>query len=130
MSLNLQVNSVYTFNTRAPGILGAVIKNARLLMTASFEVASKFENVKIKYEQVLPVVQPFGAPSSPINVLFHQFLTESGEKIFVAEPWIDNTSLEVVTNLNFSVNVVNATLSEKNAVRQALLNIGVSFTMT
>src|ERR1700752_2783709 len=126
MSLELQIGSTYTFNTLAPALLGAVIKNAILDMSCRFDVAMKFENVAIKYEQIYPALPP-GAPPSPNGVIFHRFTSESGEKIFIAEPWIDDSSLVAITNLNFTIHVVNATIVDRANVRDALSHLGVSF---
>lgn len=128
MSLNLSIGSTYTFNTLAPAILGAVIKNAVLEMSCSFAAAMKFENVKLKYQQCLPAL-PDGTPTDPSGVVWYRFQSESGEFIFLAEPMIDAVSLDVQTNLNFTVSVINATLQQKQNVRVALAHLGVDFTI-
>ena len=124
----LQINSTYTFNTRAPAILGAVIKNAKLAMSCDFETAMKFENVAVKYEQIYPAL-PSGSPASPASVTFYLFISESGERIFVAEPWIDSSSLVGITNLNFTVNIVNATSQDRTNVQTALNHLGVNYSI-
>jgi len=127
MSLNLQINSTYTFNTLAPALLGAVIKNAVLNAVLDFETATKFENVAVLYEQIYPAL-PSGSPQSPTGVLFYRFTSESGQKIFIAEPWIDGSSLVVVTNQNFTINIVNATSTDRTNIQTALAHLGVNFT--
>lgn len=128
MPLNLQINSTYTFSTLAPAILGAVIKNAKLEMSCGFETAMKFENVVVKYQQVYPALPP-GAPITPVDVIFYRFITESGERILIAEPWIDSNSVVGVVHLNFTINIVNATNADKNNIRLALAHLGVNFSM-
>ncbi len=126
--MSLQINNNYTFNTLAPAILGAIVKNAKLIQSCSFESAMKEENVAVKYEQIYPAL-PEGTPRSPKGVIFHRFITESGEKVFFAEPWIDNETLVVVTSLNFNVTVVNATSQDRENVRRALAHLNVNFTI-
>lgn len=129
MPLNLQINSVYTFNNYAPGILGASLKNARLLFSCNFETAMKYEDVGVQYRQIYPELPP-GAPVSPSGVVFHMFKTESGQNKLIAEPWIVSASIVSVTNLNFTVTVVNATIQDKANVRSALAHLGVNFNIT
>lgn len=129
MALNLEINNHYTFDTYAPAILGATIKNAKLEFSCNYEFAMKIENVDIKYRQIYPVL-PSGNPESPVGVIFHRFVTESGEKIFIADPWIVGATLNTVSYISFTVNVVDATLEDKENVRKALAHLGVSFSIT
>lgn len=128
MPLNLEINEVYTFQTHAPAILGAVIRNARLVFKCNYETAMSFENVEAKYRAIYPVL-PQGVPYSPAKEIFYRFRTESGEQIFVADPWIVGSSLITVTSVGFTVHVVNATLQSKQDVRRAMTHLGLDFTI-
>ncbi len=129
MPNSLQIGSVYTFNTHAPAILGAVIKNAKLIMSCDLETAMKLKDVATQYEQIFPAL-PNGAPSNANSVVFHYFLTESGQKIFIADPWIVSASLVNVVNLNFSIDIVNASSEQREQIRLALVHLGVNFTFS
>lgn len=128
MPLNLEINSTYTFQTHAPAILGAVIRNAKLEFTCNYETAMAFENVDAKYRAIYPSL-PQGVPASPTKEIYHRFITESGEKIFFAEPWIVGTSLIQVTSVAFTVHVVNASQQDKINVRKAMTHLGLEYTV-
>ena len=127
MSLNLQIGSVYTFNTKAPAILGSQVKNARLEFSCNYEVAMKFENVDAKYRAIYPSL-PIGTPVSPVGEVFHRFITESGARIFICESWIDGV-VSSVTNLNCTIQLVNITTADRTKVIDSLRFLGVNFSI-
>lgn len=129
MSVNFQINKTYTFNTLAPAILGSVFKNAVLESIHNYESASKIENVRVKYQQVYPAL-PVGSPSSPAGVTWYRFVTESGEKVMLADSMIDGSSASEVTGITFTVTVVNASSQDKANVAASMAHLGVDFAIT
>lgn len=121
--LNFLLGKSYTFNTKAPGILGISITNARLTGIFDYETAVTYDNIDLKYRSIYPVL-PTGTPDDPRSCVFYRFQSESGERIILADQWIDESTLEVIDHINFTVTLAEASLSDIARVRDALLALG------
>lgn len=118
-----QMGKMYTFNTKAPAILGAIIKNAKLVAMLDYTSALVYENVELKYRSVFPLLD-FGTPDLPEASIYYRFQMPSGEKIIIADVWIQNETVEVVGHINFQVMFAEAALSDMTKVRDALNVMG------
>lgn len=121
--LNFELGKSYTFNTKAPGILGTSIKNAKLIGIVDYDTAITYDNIDLKYRTIYPVL-PAGTPDNPRSCIFYRFQSESGERIILADQWIDGGSLEVIDHVNFTVTVTEASIQDMTRVRDALLALG------
>ena len=127
--MNFLMHKTYTFNTLAPAILGASIKNAKLIGILDYDTALSYDNVNLKYRQIFPIL-PTGTPNQPEKCLYYRFLSESKEKIILADQWIDENSIEVIDHVSFQVNFVDASVEDLSRVRDLLNASGyVNFTM-
>lgn len=118
-----EIKKVYTFNTLAPAILGAQIKNARLLGMLDYDGASAYDNIALKFRQIYPVL-PNGTPNEPTACIYYWFQGESGDKIILADAWIDMTTVEVVEHINIQVNFTDAKLADMPRIRDAMNALG------
>lgn len=123
MSFAYNIGYTYTFNTKAPGILQATVKNAKLMAILDYETAKMYDNIDLKFRQIYPVL-PAGTPDTPESCIYYRFLSESGEKIILADQWIDETTIDTVNFINFQVTVTNAALSDISRVRDAMTALG------
>lgn len=123
MAYNFEIGKSYTFNTLAPAQLGIAIKNAKLLAIMDYDMALTFENIELKYRKVYPLL-PNGTPETPKNILYYRFLTESNEKIIIAAQWIDETTVALITAINFKVSFTGGSIQDKTTVRNALNALG------
>lgn len=121
----LSIGNVYTFNTNAPGILGAIIKNATLTAQFDYETASAFEPIDLKYRTIYPLL-PAGAINSARSCTYYRFQTEANEKIILADQWIDMATVEIVTYINYQVTFRRSSMSEMTIVRNALNALGLT----
>lgn len=121
--LNVSLGKTYTFNTKAPGLLGATIRNAKLIGVVDYNTALTYDNIDLKFRTIYPVL-PAGTPDDPRSCAYYHFQSESGEKIVLAEVWIEELTLEVVEHINFAVTVTDASLQDMTRVRDALLALG------
>lgn len=117
--LNLSIGKSYTFNTKAPAILGTIIKNAKMISQLDYESAVAFDNIDLKFRTIYPALPP-GTPDNPQSCTYYRFLSESGEKIIMADQWIDETTVEVVEHINFQVTFADGSLADMTRVRDAL----------
>lgn len=123
MSYDFKVKSVYTFNTIAPGILQSTFKNARLTAELDYESAMLYENVNQKFRQIYPLLPP-GTPDRPESATYYRFVTESGEKVILADLWIDSGSVISVTSIDFQVTFTNASIADMSRIRDMLNAMG------
>lgn len=129
MSLNLVINSVYSFQTLAPAILGATFRNAKLEASYNFETAMKQENVAALYRAIYPVLPP-GTSSDPGSQVYHRFISESGQKIFLADNWINGATVVTVTSLSFTVRIVGASLEDRDRVQKTMAHLNLSYSIS
>lgn len=121
--MNFQIGKTYTFNTYAPSILGTTIKNAKLKSILDYESATKIEAVILKHRAIYPLL-PTGTIDNPESYTFYYFQSESGEKIIIAEPWIVESTIEIVEHINLQVTLPGVSLADTSRIRDALNAMG------
>jgi len=123
VSYPFEISKVYTFNTLAPGILQATVKNAKFMAAMDYETAITYENVDLMFRQIYPVLPP-GTPDDPASCVYYRFATESGAKIILADIWIDEGTIDTIEHINFICTVTNASLQDMNRVRDVMNALG------
>ena len=121
--MDLKIGKSYTFLTNAPSVLGAEVKNAKLLAIFDYSTAITYEGIDLKFRTIYPLL-PAGTPDDPSSCIYYRFLSESGEKIIVADQWIIESSVEVVEHITFKVTFEDASLSDISRVRDAVNALG------
>lgn len=125
-----ELGKVYTFNTKAPSLLGAIIKNATLLSIIDHETAQMYENIDLKYRQVYPLL-PEGTVDDPKACVYYRFRSESGTVVILSEQWIDENTIETISHITFRVTMTQASLQDMSRVRNLLSAAGYrSFEIT
>lgn len=119
----LALSKVFTFNTLAPAILGTQIKNAKLLAIMDYSTAITYDTVDLKFRQIYPNL-PNGTPDDATACTYYRFLSESGDKIILADQWIDMSTLELIEHVNIQVNFTNASLTDIPKIRDSLNALG------
>lgn len=114
-----ELKKSYNFNNLPVSLLGASISNAKLLGIMDFEMAMKYDNVLLKYRQMFPAL-PAGTPDQPEACTYYLFQSESGEKIVLADQWIDMTTVQVVQHVNIQVTFTEANLEDISQIRNLL----------
>jgi hypothetical protein len=117
------INKTYNFNTKAPAILGSSIKNAKLLATMDYHTAITYDTVDAKFRSVYPALPP-GTPDQPEACIYYRFLTESGEKIIIADQWVDESSIETVTHISLQVTFSRLSTPDIARIRDAINALG------
>lgn len=125
MADTLQLNKIFTFNTLAPAILGAQIKNAKLIGIVDYTTANNYMNVDVQFRAVYPAL-PANTPNRPEMCTYYRFRSESGEPIILADQWIDTNTVTLVEHVNLQVNIANASLSDVSTIRDALNALGIA----
>lgn len=120
--MDLKIGSVYSFNTRAPSVLGSRVEQVKLKAVLSAEVARQFDAIDQKYAQVLPQL-PSGTPTSPNDTQFYLFEAANGSSVAFSEVWIQESTIEEIELVTITVTVPRATLSDVSRVRVAMSSL-------
>ena len=127
---NFNVGSSYTFNTVAPGILGVIVINAKLIGVIDYDTAITYSPVNVMFRQIYPLL-PAGTPNNPTTTSYYRFLTTSGAYLVLAGVWIDQNTVVLVDNININVTVPNASIGDMVTLRNLLNSSGYTgFTIT
>ena len=121
--LEFDIGKVYTFDTSAPALLGAQIKNAKVLAFVDYDTAKLFDTIDLKWRAIFPLL-PTGTPDAPDLTTYYLLLSESGEKIVLAEPWIQGSTITEVGFIQFQVTFPKASLDDIEKVRASILALG------
>lgn len=123
MTVEFEINKTYTFNTRAPVILGATFRRVKILGIIDYVLASSFINPETQHHNVYPHL-PAGTPSDPKKYTYLLIQTEQGDKTVLAKEWIDPSSVTLVTSTTINITVTGASASDAENIREALLLLG------
>lgn len=127
---NFVIGNAYTFNTRAPSLLGAIFENATILGIVDYDIATTFRNIDLDHKRIYPLL-PSGTVDNPKKFTYLLIRTESGEKTVLAYEWIDVSSITLVDSVTLTVTIPNANSSDATKVRDALALLGMlNFTIT
>ena len=130
MAYDFKLNKVYKFATKAPGVLPAVVSNAKLIAITDYSTASRQEHIRIVYRNVYPLLPP-GTPDQPESCLYYRFKTENGSELTLADQWIDDSSVELIEAISLRVNITDISVEDISRIRDALLALGyTTMTMT
>ena len=123
MAQPLVIGKVYSFDSAAPGILGAEFNNVRLKAVLDYDTAKSFDNVDVKWRQVYPVLSP--PPSdNPKNHEYYLFRSESGASIVVAAPWILGDTIKLIEDITITVSIYGTSVSDVAVISSGLSALG------
>lgn len=107
---NFKINNSYSFNTRAPAILGAGYKNTKLIAILDSKMAGTLINIQSQHSNIFPYL-PAGTPNSPERFTYLVFEV-NGERKVIAEEWIDETSVQESSSQNIQIDIKNVTTQD------------------
>ncbi len=120
---NFQNGSRYSFNTRAPGVLGTKFTNAKCIGIVGYDVAIMVDNVDFTSRAVYPLL-PQGSPSDPKGYTYILFIAENGTKTVLAYEWIDDTTIVVNGSATITVTLQDTSADTIPKLRQTLVMLG------
>jgi hypothetical protein len=124
MSYSLfQIGKTFTFNTNAPALLGAIIKNVKLVSITDYDTANKSGNMILQHRKIYPALPP-GTPDAPETFIYYHFVTQANTTIVLANVWIDEASIQLVESISFRVLLPGRSLQDEIALRNALNALG------
>lgn len=121
--MNFAIGKTYSFNTKAPAILGSTIQNAKLLSIMDYSTAITYDNIDLKYRTIHPLL-PLGTPDQPDNCMYYRFLSESSEKIVLADQWIEESTIELIEHVNLKATFNQVSIQDISRIRDLILAAG------
>lgn len=118
------IGKTVRFNTTAPNVLGANRDNATVVAILDLDTAAMLSDVRAKHTQVRSYVPSL--PQSAATYSFVKLLYGNGNIEILGVPWIDNTSIEVITDRRLVITIGNISDTTEQLARQALLQNGIS----
>jgi len=119
------IGNKYNFNTLIPALLNSSYKNMKVvgIMTASEAIRAAtyydIESLHTSAKQVIPSLPDY--TSSLTYILFEN---TDGDKIPIANEYIDQTSIVLVETVDISITVYNRTTADIAVLRQLLRENG------
>lgn len=117
------LNSNYTFNTRAPALLGTTIRNAKLVAILDYSMASNFMVPTTSHVNIYPYLPP-GTPNNPEKFVYLLFETELGKRVVFAEQWIDTNTIQENNKNKMTITISNVVIGDETKIRNMLLMAG------
>lgn len=114
----------YNFSTLAPAILGATYTNMKVIGILTMDEAIKYYDVVTRHEALKGIIP--GLPVTPNNMTFILFQNAAGDKIVLAQNYIDPNTIVAVTTLNLQIDIFNVPSTTEAQVTQALKELGIT----
>lgn len=125
MSLNQYVKQRLTFDTVAPGILGANRTNALLVSVLDAETVANFIDIQAKHAQVRNASDT--VPKLASSYMYGKFQFADGSVEYIGEPWIVASTIRAVTAQKLIVTLdEDVTVDTEAQVRAALTRNGIT----
>ncbi len=124
-----KLRSSYSFDTYAPNILGATIRNLTLIAIVDYSIASNYVTPNTLHVNIYPYL-PKGTPNNPERYTYLLFENEHGEKIVLANTWIVENSIKESTKNIITIVIENASSGDETDIRNLLSLRGYKFNMS
>jgi hypothetical protein len=122
--INFEINKRYSFNTRAPNVLGTLIENVAYAGNVSYDIARTLTNIDITQRKVYPEL-PTGTPNDHTKYTYHIFNTaKQGQKVILADYWIDESTVFEYNTIDLSIAVNGVKDSDIAKIRDLLFLSG------
>ncbi len=123
--VDFTLNSAFSFETLAPALLGAKIKNAKLISILGYTKAVQFFNPIAQHANIYPNL-PAGTNKDLSKYTFYEFETENGEIKYLAKEWINLNTVELVSGTTTRITIYNTSINDQQKIRDWLLSAGHS----
>lgn len=122
--MNFEIGKVYTFNTKSPVFLGAVIERAKLKSIVDIDVARTMAPIDQQWAQIYPSL-PAGTPNAPSNAIYYVFEGLNKNRVVLADAWVVESSIQVIEHVTITATIPLASLNDVPVVRLALAAAGL-----
>lgn len=117
------IGNTVRFSTLAPAVLGALRENVTVLAILDLDTAQMLSDVRAKHVQVRNYIATL--PQSAGSYNYVKLRYGNGDIEILGVPWIDASTIEVITDRKLVITIGNVSDSTEQLVRQALLQNGI-----
>lgn len=117
------LNKTISFNTRAPGVLGARIENVTVTAILDYQIAAMLTDINAQHARVKSAIPDLPEQAGAYN--YARLVFRNGSDYIIGIPWIDANSIEVIGERSLFITIPRITDAMERVVRQALLQNGV-----
>ena len=121
---NFTVGARYTFDTVAPAILGATIKNAKLQAIVNFDFANTISNMTLEHHRMRAYMPAGSAFDDPSQFAYLIIMTETGSRMAIAYPWIKESTISKITATAAIITIIGVGSSDVVKIRNLLALAG------
>lgn len=119
-----EIMKTYNFTTLAPGLLGGLHKNQKVVGVMDFQTAMRYRDVHSVHEQISSSLPGGSLPAqSQTYVMFSGEGEHGAGPLVLALGWIDGVAVEV-TSVDVTVVVHGVTTGDVDTIRNLLLSVG------
>lgn len=119
------IGKTINFRTNAVPILGAEIRNAKVLGFLDPASAKFYGDILAKHISVYPYL-PEGTADDPYSYSYLKVALSNGTETVYGIPWVDQSSIAIVETTDIAVRIKNRGQVDLELVRTALLANGFS----
>jgi len=119
MSYAYQVGTVYSFSVYAANVLGTDFQNVTVEAILNADIAQR---LGLDIQALQALIYPYvpSMPTDPTQFNYIQVLTAAGNLTILGMPWIDETTITVVSGQTITAVIPNVTAADMSIVQAAL----------
>jgi len=117
-----EINKSYNFNTLASTVLGASYNNMKVKGVLTADETVKYREIYTLHTTLQSVI--LALPANPQDCTYILFETTQGDKVVLAQEYIDLLTVVAVTTINIRVDVIDVTTDDIPIIRNRLLELG------
>jgi len=124
-----ELDKVYNFTSLAPALLGGSYTNLKVAGILKAKQAKEYRDIYTLHEQLIGVIPTL--PNNINDLTYILFTTPTGEYVVLANEYIDQFTVVVVTTINVKVEIPDTTTNMLAIIRTRLTELGiVNFNIT
>jgi len=116
------IKNTYSFNTLDASILDSRYESVEVVSTTTYEEAIKYRDIQTVHNDMKSKVT--NLPESVRDCSFVLFKTLTGERVLLANEWLDINSVVLKNLMSYNIRVDNAGVDDMNILRNRLLELG------
>lgn len=122
MSYNFLTRTTYSFSVYPSALFGTDFGQCRVLSVMDADTAQRSGlDIVAKHVQVKPSIpDSVGMPNDPFAYDYIQILTPSNTRVILGIPWIDESTIQVVTSQTATAVISGITAADLPIIKQAL----------
>lgn len=124
MATNFQLGKTYSFNVYGGHLMTETFKNTTVLAILDYDSARAFLDLLQMHRQLWAFIPNGLAPNDPAQYNYLKLRMANGDTTVVGIPWINDSSVELVTSQTAVVTIDGVSAMDLTRIRNALVQNG------